>query len=145
MRLFATHLASRHEEHDHPRAGEIAAILRVLGRENGPHLVVGDFNALEPGDPTGTPPPGVERRGDALPDAARRVLAPLLRAGYVDCFRRRHPSEPGFTYPSDAPWLRLDYVFASTAAADRLLTCDVLATGAARTASDHLPVVARFR
>jgi endonuclease/exonuclease/phosphatase family metal-dependent hydrolase len=145
MRLFATHLASRHEEHDHPRAGEVSAILDVLVSVDEPHLLVGDLNALQPGDPTGTPPPGVELRGDALPGAARAVLGPLAEAGYVDCFRRLHPKEPGFTYPAGTPWLRLDYVFAAPSAAERLHACAVVATDAARTASDHLPVVARFR
>jgi endonuclease/exonuclease/phosphatase family metal-dependent hydrolase len=144
VRLFVTHLASRHEEHAHPRAGEVAAILHVLERVGEPHVLAGDLNALQPGDPTGTFPPGVEPRGDALPHAARIVLGPLAKAGYVDCYRRLHPGDPGFTYPADAPWLRLDYVFATAPVGDRLLLCDVLTTEKARTASDHLPVVARF-
>jgi endonuclease/exonuclease/phosphatase family metal-dependent hydrolase len=144
IRLFATHLASRHEEGDHPREDEIRAILDVLPLAESPCLLVGDLNALCPGDPIGTPPPGVEPRGDALPDAARTTLLPLVEAGYVDCFRRLHPEAPGFTYPAHAPWLRLDYAFASPALAGRLEGCDVIATEEARRASDHLPVIARF-
>jgi endonuclease/exonuclease/phosphatase family metal-dependent hydrolase len=144
LRLFATHLASRHEEHVHPREGEIRAILGVLERVDGPHLLVGDFNALRPGDPVGAPPPGVEPRGEALPGAPRTVLAPLAAAGYVDCYRALH-DKPGYTYPADAPWLRLDYAFASRELAPRLAACDVVASDLAARASDHLPLVVELR
>jgi len=143
-RLFATHLTSRHEETAHPRDGEIRAILDVLGSYDEPHLLVGDFNALQPDDPIGAPPPGIEKRGEAAPGAARVVLPPLATAGYADCFRALHRYEPGFTYPARAPWLRLDYVFASPAMTAGLRECDVVTTNEARKASDHLPVVARF-
>jgi endonuclease/exonuclease/phosphatase family metal-dependent hydrolase len=143
IRLFAGHLASRHEEHDHPREDEVRTILGVLGRVKEPHLLVGDLNALRPGDPLGTPPLGVEPRGDALPGAKRATLSPLVEAGYVDCYRRLLDT-PGFTYPSHAPWLRLDYVFASAQMASRLRACDVLTGSDARQASDHLPVLAEF-
>jgi exonuclease III len=88
----------------------------------------------------GIPPPGTEPRGDAVPGARRVVLAPLLAAGYVDCYRTLH-DEPGYTYPADAPWLRLDYAFASRELAPRLLGCDVVGGGLAARASDHLPLV----
>jgi endonuclease/exonuclease/phosphatase family metal-dependent hydrolase len=66
IRLFAAHLASRHEEDAHPHTGEIAAILGVLRKASGDaHVLVGDFNALQRTDPVGTPPRGVVPRGDA--------------------------------------------------------------------------------
>ena len=139
--LFTTHLASRHEEHLYPRAAEVEAILAVLSGVEDAHLLVGDLNALRPGDAIGTPPAGVEPRGDALPGAPRAVLGPIDAAGYVDCFRRLHPHEPGYTYPASAPWLRLDYVFASADVAERVRACEVIATAAARRASDHLPLL----
>ena len=144
LELFVAHLASRHEEHAHPRDRELGEILRVLGRVAGPHLLVGDFNALRPGDPVGAPPPGVEPRGDALPGAPRTVLAPLMAAGYVDCYRSLH-DDPGYTYPADAPWLRLDYAFASRELAPRLAACDVVRGDLAARASDHLPLVVELR
>jgi endonuclease/exonuclease/phosphatase family metal-dependent hydrolase len=143
LQLFATHLASRHEEHVYPRDGEIRAILEVLGRVSGPHLLVGDFNALGRDDPVGSPPPGVVPRGDALPGALRTVLEPLAAAGYMDCYRAQH-DEPGYTYPADAPWLRLDYAFASPELAPRVTACDVVASDLAARASDHLPLVVEF-
>lgn len=146
IRLFAAHLASSHEEHHYPRTGELRAILDVLGKAAGdPHLLVGDLNALQPDDAVGTPPPGVVPRGDAAPGAVRRVLGPLADFGYTDCYRACHPGEPGFTYPADSPWLRLDYVFASPEMAPRLTACDIVLGKIAAQASDHFGVVARFR
>jgi endonuclease/exonuclease/phosphatase family metal-dependent hydrolase len=142
VQLFATHLASRHEAADHPREGEMRAIAHVL--PVGDALLVGDLNALARGDPVGDPPPGIERRGDALPQTPREVLVPLADAGYVDCYRAVHPEEPGYTYPAETPWLRLDYVFASPRLAPTLRDCDVVRTELARRASDHLPVWANF-
>lgn len=143
VHLFAAHLASRHEEALHPRAREVDAILGVLNRCDRPHALVGDLNAIRRDDPIGTPPPGVVPRGDALPGAARDVLEPLAEAGYVDCFRACG-DEPGFTYPADAPWLRLDYVFASPELAPMLRGAGVVATSDSARASDHLPIRAEF-
>jgi endonuclease/exonuclease/phosphatase family metal-dependent hydrolase len=143
IHLFATHLASRHEEATHPRAEEVRAIAGVLARCPAPHLLAGDLNALWPGDPVGAPPPGVVPRGDALPGAPRDVLRPLAEAGYVDCYRALN-DEPGYTYTADAPWLRLDYLLASAELAAHLRAAGVVTTREAARASDHLPVSAEF-
>lgn len=140
LRLFAAHLASRHEEELHPRRREVAAILEALPEVDRPHLLVGDFNALQREDAPGTPPRGVEPRGDALPGAVRDVLDPFARAGYVDCYRAFH-DDAGYTYPADSPWLRLDYAFASRGLAPYVTACDVVAGDLAARASDHLPLV----
>jgi endonuclease/exonuclease/phosphatase family metal-dependent hydrolase len=143
VRLFATHLASSHDPR--PSAEEVPALLEVLSKVGAaPHVLVGDFNALAVDDPVGEPPPGVEKRGEAVDGVPRLAIAPILEARYVDCFRALHPGTPGYTYPAWAPWLRLDYVFASPALAGRLLECDVVGGELAARASDHLPVRAEF-
>ena len=144
LHLFATHLGSRW---DTPQpVAETPVILDLLRPRAGqPHLLLGDFNALRPGDPVGAPPPGVEKRGEARPGAERRALRPLVDAGYVDCYRALHPEEAGYTYPSGAPWLRLDYIFASPRMAAWLHGCEVVTGGHAPRASDHLPVRAEFQ
>jgi exodeoxyribonuclease III len=142
--LFATHLASRHEEAEHPRAAEMKAIAEVL-RSMERTVLAGDLNTVAPGDPTGDPPPGVTLRGEAAPEAQRDVLAPLLENGYIDCYRAIHPDAAGYTYPADQPWLRLDYVFASPDLAPHLTDCDAVTGVMAERASDHLPVWAEFR
>jgi exodeoxyribonuclease III len=143
--LFATHLSSRHEADVFPREREVAAILEVLATASRAHLLVGDFNALRPDDAVGRPPAGVEPRGDALPGASRLVLEPLADAGYADCYRSLHPTRPGWTHPAAAPWLRLDYAFASPALAPRVRCCDVIDTEPAARASDHLPLLVDVR
>ena len=71
----------------------------------------------------------------------------MRSAGYVDCFRRVHPGEWGFTCPAGSPAGRIDYIFASPEMAERLLHCDVVTEGEGvhgEDASDHFPVVAEF-
>jgi exodeoxyribonuclease-3 len=142
--LFATHLGSRHDRAQ--PANEIPVVLDVLrGQAGRPHLLVGDLNALTPREQVGEPPAGVAKRGEAIDGAPRRAIRQLLAAGYLDAYRALHAETPGYTYPADAPWLRLDYVFLSPLLAGRLLACEVAASPAAALASDHLPIWARLR
>lgn len=144
LRLFTTHLASRHDAQS--PAEEVPVILGVLDRSSDePHLLVGDLNALHPSDPVGAPPRGVERRGEAREGVPRRAIQQILDAGYTDCYRTLHLRETGYTYPSGSPWLRLDYVFASSWMAQALRACDVVTGETAERASDHLPVWGEFR
>ncbi len=148
VRLFAIHLrAGREGEHDLYRAEEMRAILDVLrASKEVPHLLVGDLNTISPADPVGTPPATaeVEDRGPGTSLLTRAVIPLLLEAGYVDCYRMRHPSEPGYTYQPPELWLRLDYIFTSPHLTGRLQACDVVVDAEAAVASDHFPVWAEF-
>ena len=75
----------------------------------------------------------------------RQVIPLFLEAGYTDCYRILHPLTPGYTYPVPAPWLRIDYIFATPTLAERLQACDVSTGEEAEMASDHFPVWAEFR
>jgi len=144
LHLFATHLSSRWDPPE--PVEEIPIILDLLrSLADQPHLLVGDFNALRPGDPVGPLPEGVEKRGDAADGAPRDAIRLLLDAGYIDCYRAQHSQSPGYTYPSTRPWLRLDYIFASPPIAASLHDCDIVNADDAVTASDHLPIWAVFR
>lgn len=144
VHLFAAHLASSHEEAQFPRVGEIRSILGVLATlGKRPHALVGDFNALTAEDGVGQPPPDVVPKGEAMPGAAREALQLVLDSGYVDCFRQLHRCA-GYTYPAHAPWLRLDYVFASPTLAGSLMSCEVVISAGAAQASDHLAIAAEF-
>jgi exodeoxyribonuclease III len=142
--LFATHLASRWDGWS--PVDEVPTILGVLAACRGrPHLLVGDLNALRPGDAVGLPPQGEHKRGDAVDGAPRRAIGLLLEAGYVDTYREIHPHDPGYTYPTSTPWLRIDYHFASPELAVRLSGSDVVNDELAKQASDHFPLWSGFR
>ncbi len=198
--IFVTHLWAAFNQGwagDHIQQREVQEILRIAATKHGtPHLLMGDFNALAPGDAfkgsrllrhmvnldahrkqyrttmQGHPylnyvvPPRLRifnpllrviprsRLLGALFDVAASWYAPresinlLLKAGYVDCFRRMNPGARGFTCPADAPAGRIDFIFADPELAARLTRSNVITTGEGlpgEQASDHFPVRAEFR
>lgn len=141
LSLYVTHLTGGRTaaDADH-RSREVQAILDVFRPlADRPHLLVGDFNAVHPGDPVGVLPSGEEQG-----HIARRPIELILKAGYVDCYRKLHSEEPGYTYTSHHPWLRLDHIFASPPMAARLSGCGVVTELLTKQASDHLPIWAAF-
>lgn len=144
LRLYTTHLASRHDNVS-PDV-EAAIVLDTLRPAfDTPQILAGDFNALAPDDPVGQLPPGEQKRGDAADGAPRHAIRSIIDAGYIDCYRAAHPYNGGYTYPSSAPWLRLDYIFVSPRMAAHLHACDVTVSAWSARASDHLPVWAIFQ
>lgn len=117
-------------------------------RPPGPHLIVGDLNAIAPGDRVlqKNNPPRM-RRVMALQFnlVFHFALARLLSAGYVDCFRQLHPRADGFTWMPTNRTTRYDYVLADATLAPALRACRVVdEVEAVNSASDHLPVLAEF-
>ena len=97
------------------RLFETDQLLRFLADKEGPIILVGDFND----EPTG--------------EAYR-----LATSKFQDAWVARKTKESGFSYPSDKPAKRIDYIFFR--ASDGI---KVKKTWIVRTlASDHLPVVA---
>ncbi len=137
LSLFATHLVHGRSAVDgQRRVDEVSAILGVMGKlGDGPHLLVCDLNAIHPEDTVGDPIPGEE-----VGHLARLPVQLLLEAGYVDCYRRLHPGDAGYTYASAHPWLRLDYAFASPSLADHVAGCDLAVDAPVERASDHRPL-----
>jgi endonuclease/exonuclease/phosphatase family metal-dependent hydrolase len=126
--------------------GKLLAVIRA--RRPGSHLIVGDLNAIAPGDRV------LQRRN---PPQMRRVMAwqlgfifrlalpRLLKAGYVDCFRHLHPDDDGFTWMPGNLTTRYDYILAPSGLASALCTCRVVdEIEAVKVASDHLPLLAQF-
>ena len=221
LRLHTVHLTAafqRRGRAEPERLRELEAVRAQAARDSAvPHLILGDFNALGPGDriratdflgqlsewrrsgvleevgAVGRVPPavaamrwwrepgsgqpaeevsevaraGIPRlpwlihplielvpRGDATDALAgafmpRAAVRSMTTAGYVDCLRRAHPRADSFSCPTYLPAVRIDYIFASSELAARLVSCEVAArVGAlgdiARRASDHFPVVAEF-
>jgi hypothetical protein len=94
LRLFATHLASRHDA-TRP-SEEVLAILEALRPlSEVPRLLVGDLNSLRRGDPVGTPPHGEGRSGDAADDAPRAAIRLILDAGTPTATGRCTRASPG--------------------------------------------------
>ena len=152
VQLFALHLTAgcRRPTRALARNDEIGEVLtRLHQNATHPHLLVGDFNALAPGDILGQrhSQGGVSHVQIAPEDPLGLTIKEVTDRHYVDCYRNKHPDvmeAPGYTYSAADPWLRLDYTFASPEMAKSLRACEVLMSDEACTASDHLPVWAEF-
>jgi endonuclease/exonuclease/phosphatase family metal-dependent hydrolase len=147
MRIFGVHLSALYsawtEQH---RVVELRALLANIARhQRGFHLLAGDFNTLAPGDL-------LDFR--KLPNRLRalvwlsggkirwRTIQLVLDAGYVDSYRLGHQGISGFTFPSWAPHVRLDYMFTPAGFSNRIHSCEIVTHPAAPAASDHLPLLA---
>ena len=145
--IVGVHLSAVHSAWTERRRGlELRALLATIRqRERGFHVLVGDFNTLAPGerlDIRRLPP---RLRAFVWLSGGRirwRTIQAVLDAGYGDAFRQRHASEPGFTFPTWDPHLRLDFLFVPSGDLPRVISCDVVTGADATAASDHLPIVA---
>lgn len=126
--------------------GKLLEIVRI--GQTGPHLILGDLNAIAPGDRVlqQNNPPRMQRiMALQLNFVFRLALPRLLKAGYVDCFRYLHPDDDGFTWMPGNRTTRYDYVLADSLMAARLQSCRVIDDiEAVCRASDHLPLLAEF-
>jgi exodeoxyribonuclease-3 len=150
LTVFGLHLAAYYPWFmEWWRAYQVRALLRYIRRTApGLHLLAGDFNTIAPGDRAslGKAPWWVKAQAwFQLGYVLRWALGPLLDAGYVDCLRKLHPEEDGFTLPSVDPQVRLDYVFAAPSLTNSLRESRVITPPKTVTsASDHLPVLTEF-
>ena len=146
LRIFGVHLSALYsawtERH---RVIELRALLASIARhQHGFHLLAGDFNTLAPGDL-------LDFR--KLPNRLRalvwlsggnirwRTIQLVLDAGYVDAYRLLHGADVGYTFPTWAPHVRLDYFFTPSAFSKRIRSCEIVPHSGAAAASDHLPLV----
>ena len=148
--LYGMHLQPHYfrqsENHRVRTLGEY--LTYIYNQQANPHLLLGDFNAIAPGDHVGNQSQPLKvklmrwwERGRLHTDA----IGSLLTAGYTDCFRTLHPEEDGFTIPTGSPNVRLDYIFADRVVSERLLTCEVITQPSTVVqASDHYPLLAAF-
>jgi len=150
LTVFGLHLAAYYPWFlEWWRTHQIRALLRYIRRAApGWHLLAGDFNTIAPGDWASLEQAPLWVKAQAwfqLGYIPRWALRLLLDAGYVDCFRKLHPEEDGFTLPSVHPQVRLDYVFAAPPLNNALRECRVITLPKLVTsASDHLPVLTEF-
>jgi endonuclease/exonuclease/phosphatase family metal-dependent hydrolase len=150
LTVYGVHLSAVHSRWtERRRSRELRALLAWVGaRADDYHVVVGDFNTLAPGevlDARRLPP---RLRAFMWLSGGRvryETIQIMLAAGYVDGFRRLHPEESGYTFPTWDPHVRLDFVFLPGRFAERLSDCRVHADGpVVKQASDHFPLSARL-
>lgn len=149
LRVFGLHLSAVHAAWTESRRTlELRALLKSIARhQQGPHLLAGDFNTLAPGE-------GLDMR--KLPPRLRplvwlsggrirwRTIQLVMAAGYVDGYRTKPLRQPGWTFPTRDPHVRLDYVFVPNAFVDCLRSCEIVDGRDTVGASDHFPLLAEF-
>ena len=150
LRIFGVHLSAVHSNWtERRRVRELRALLGGIARhQDGFHVVVGDFNTLAPGETLDLRKLPPRLRAVAWLTGRRirwETIRIMLDASYVDAYRSLNPGDPGFTFPTWDPHVRLDYIFLPLAWSPRLAACTVVAGPAAvGGASDHLPVLAEL-
>lgn len=147
LRLFGLHLSAWFSKwSERRRHMEIRALLEgIRQHQEGFHLLLGDFNALAPGEVLDTAHfPQWIRAMVWLSgrDIARDTIQTMLDAGYLDAWRRFNPLDPGYTFPTWNPHVRLDYGFVPTRYAARVTGFEIVKSpSVVTTASDHLPIL----
>lgn len=146
--VFGIHLSAVHAFWtERRRMRELRSLLAwVETRQHGVHVMVGDFNTLAPGellDAQKLPP---RLRALVWLSGGRvryQTIQILLAAGYTDAFRRLHPEDLGYTFPTWDPHVRLDFVFVPTRNEGIVTDCRVLTDNPqVKEASDHFPLFA---
>jgi exodeoxyribonuclease-3 len=149
LRIFGVHLTAVHSNWtERRRARELRGLLASIERhQRGFHVLAGDFNTLAPGETLelGKLPPRLRAIVWLTGGKIRwETIQIMLDASYIDGFRSLHPQDPGFTFPTWDPHLRLDYVFVPAGAAARLKACEVADGDSVTAASDHRPLLAEL-
>lgn len=151
-RIFGLHLVAWFSKWtERKRAREIRALLDgIREHQHGFHVIVGDFNALAPGELL-----EVRRMPRWIRamiwlsgrEMSRETIQLMLDEGYVDAWRRLHPNDPGYTFPTWDPHVRLDYAFVPSRHAERVAVCEIVRTPdeLVREASDHAPLLIEVR
>jgi len=145
-RIFGVHLSAVHAAWtERRRSLELRALLReVAEHQHGPHVLIGDFNTVAPGDIFDLT--RLPRRLRALVWLSGghirwRTIADVLAHGYIDTFRKLHPADVGYTLPTPDPHVRLDYAFVPGGFVDQVRRCDIVMAHDAAAASDHFPLL----
>jgi endonuclease/exonuclease/phosphatase family metal-dependent hydrolase len=141
--VYVTHLDYHDDE---GRLIQWRAVRSWTNRDrNRPHVLMGDFNAIDGWDHAGEPErlarmaeDPVSRRQLGTPEGSK-LLSQIERAGYVDSMKLR--GEPGHgTVPPSADPMRIDYIWLSKPLAPALKTIQVIYENPGEEASDHRPV-----
>jgi endonuclease/exonuclease/phosphatase family metal-dependent hydrolase len=146
--LYVLHLDHTEEE---ARLVQLRTARTWLGRDrNRPHVVMGDFNAINPWDyanridaleALSRHPKG----GHMVPDQQPKLIPQMERAGYTDVMTLYGARGQQSFIPATEGALRLDYIFASRPLLPLVKSCEIWMETQGREASDHRPVVANVQ
>jgi endonuclease/exonuclease/phosphatase family metal-dependent hydrolase len=146
VRIFGVHLSAVHAAWTEARrVRELRSLLAAIKEHDQTHhVLIGDFNTLAPDEKLDVSKLPRRLRLLVWLSGGRirwQTIAIILGAGYVDGFRLLHETDPGLTFPTWDPHVRLDYVFLPKPFTPRLTACDVIRDNPSiRFASDHFPV-----
>jgi endonuclease/exonuclease/phosphatase family metal-dependent hydrolase len=149
VRLFGLHLSAVHSAWtERRRVIELRALLKSIEKhQHGFHLLAGDFNTLAPGELLDIRKLPHRLRALVWLSGGRirwKTIQVVLNAQYVDVFRSLNGADPGSTFPTWGPHVRLDYVFVPAGGLHRLTECRVVNHPRAKDASDHFPLLAEL-
>jgi endonuclease/exonuclease/phosphatase family metal-dependent hydrolase len=149
VRIFGVHLSAVHAAWtERRRTFELRALLASISRhQSGFHVLTGDFNTIAPGDVLDIRKLPQRLRALVWLSGGQirwRTIQLVLDAGYVDAYRARHPGEPGYTFPTWGPHVRLDYLFVPAGYLERIRSCEIVQQETVAAASDHLPLLSEL-
>ena len=148
-RIVGVHLSAVHTAWtEQRRRYELRALLLAIQQhQHGPHVLVGDFNTLAPGELLDFTRLPTRLRALVWLSGGKvrwRTIQGVLDAGYVDAFRALNPELVGHTFPTWDPHVRLDYLFVPQPCVGRVSRCQVFSANEVREASDHFPLIAEL-
>ncbi len=149
VRIFGLHLRAMVSKWgEQRRIQEIRALLEgIKAHREGFHVLVGDFNSFAPGESlhTGKMPAWIRAMiWLSGRNVRREVIQIMLNDGYIDSYRKLHPEQVGYTFPTLNPHVRFDYLFVPASFTNRLSDVQVIESSQAVSASDHFPLLAHL-
>jgi exodeoxyribonuclease-3 len=149
IRIFGVHLSAIHSNPtEWRRSFELRSLLsQIADYSQSFHILAGDFNSLAPGEDLDIHRLPPRLRALLWLGGGRvrwRTIKLMADAGYMDGYRLRH-ADPGFTFPTWDPNIRLDYLFLPAAFHSAIKSCDVAWDAPeVRAASDHFPLLSEI-
>ena len=148
FRIIGVHLTAQLTRwKEQQRLHEVRQLIQLVDSLKSPHLLIGDFNAVAPGDRVAFSrmPIWLKLMIGLNGGVQSRALGTLIKHGYIDVFRHLHPDDHGYTLPPPRPNTRLDYAFVPTNLIGRIEDCSVVRQpDAVNVASDHYPLLIDF-
>jgi endonuclease/exonuclease/phosphatase family metal-dependent hydrolase len=146
MRIIGVHLSAVHAAWtERRRVLELRSLLAATRSEvDAFHVIVGDFNTLAPNEKFDVSRLPYRLRVLVWLSGGRirwQTIAIMLGANYIDAFRIFDETNPGYTFPTWDPHVRLDYAFVPKPFADRVVSCQTVGGSPdVKRASDHFPL-----